>query len=343
MKIFVLTPMCLSLAIAKFGDRENSFYVLKEDSNILRHRGRNLELRHELMLKILNQKNISFQEVTDNDLIEIFSNSTEDFVVDFQLAGRFLRLNLIPLSNHRQGNKLFLLSFGADNLIPFGKLLDMFRSPKSFKEIVIWKKFLRTLKADYLLVPSIKNLPSRKYGKTVLSSVQFNNQGHNELAYIRKITSDFLFAGSALKIIHFLIIAPDNSEFNKAHLSALATETKRQLSRDETEIHILFKPHPASKSTAEELAFLESELGFETFNTVFKIDLEALKSLPLEFLFIASPSSLYVGTPSASLSLIPDGQISLVSTFNKKLDKLLLRSFRAFFSIHEISHETLKD
>ncbi len=342
MRIFILTPMCLLLALAKFGDQNNYYYVLREESNISRHRGRNLKLRHELLLKMFHQRNICFQEVTDLDLVEIFTNSTEDFAVDFQLAGRFQRLNLIPLDNYMRGRKLFLLSFGADNLIPFGRFLDAFRSPKSFKEIVIWKKFLKKLQADFMLVPSIKDLPSKKYGKTKLSSVPLNKLNNSEYTYIHKLTSDLLLLNSEFKDSQFLIVAPDNSEFNKNHLSALAAEARRLLANTETEFSILFKPHPASKSAPEELAFIESELGSKTFNTLSTIDLEALKSVPLEFLFIAYPSSLYVGTPSASLALIPDKQISLVGTFKKELDKLLLRSFRAFFSLHEISSEALR-
>lgn len=343
MRIFVLTPMCLLLALAKFGDQNNHYYLLREDSNVSRHRGRNLNLRHELLLKMFHQRNIPFQEVTELDLIGIFSTSTEDFAVDFQLAGRFQRLNLIPLRNYMRGRKLFLLSFGADNLIPFGRFLDTFRSPKSFKEIVIWKKFLKILQADFMLVPSIKNLPSKKYGKTVLSAVPLNKLNNSEYTYLHKLTSDLLFSNSELNDSQLLIIAPDNSAYNRNHLSALAAEARRLLTKTETEISILFKPHPASKSAPEELAFIESELGSKTFNTLSTIDLEALKSVPLEFLFIAYPSSLYVGTPSASLALIPDRQISLVRTFNKKLDNLLLRSFRAFFSLHEISPEAWRN
>lgn len=343
MRIFVVYPMCLLLAIAKFGCQNNHFYVLREDSHILRRRGRNLELRHEILLKMFKQRDISFQEVTELELVEIFSNSTEDFAVDFQLAGRFQRLNLIPLDNYMRGRKLFLLSFGADNLIPFGRFLDTFRSPKSYKEIVIWKKFLKKLQADFILVPSIKHLPSKKYGKTILSSVPLNKLNNSEYTYIHKLTSDLLSLNSEFQNSQFLIIAPDNSEFNRDHLSALVAEARRLLTKNETKFFILFKPHPASQSAPEELAFIESELGSNTFNTLFTIELEALKSFPLEFLFIAYPSSLYVGTPSASLALIPDSQISLVRTFNKKVDNLLLRSFRVFFSVHEISPDALKN
>lgn len=337
MQIFVLYPMCLILALAKFGS-QNEFFVLDDLTPSSRIKGRNVGLRESLLIRILGYLEIPFKKISTDSLSDILANSSKDIAVDFQLAGRFFRLGLLPLdkNSHR---KIFLLSFGADNLLPFGKKIEAFRSLKSFKEIHIWKNFFRNLRADFLVIPSIRNLPQKSYSNTELITISLDDLKSNLYDLIKEMVVEILDSNKKLKVNQLIILSPDNSSFNKEHLLKIVAEANQQIFKFEGECHILYKPHPATNAEISELHFVEFHLGFQTLNSIAQIDLETLKAIPLEFFLIAFPNTYYVGAPTSSLSLLPQNQFSLVKTFNRELDRLLLRSYKTFFALHGITKE----
>lgn len=336
MLIVIQTPICLAMAVARYGKIDNTFVLLREDLNPARHRGRDIKFREELVVKLLKDSGLSYVETSAELVGDLIESSSQDLVLDFQISGKLWQNRIIPLGKGAGiTRKVELLSFGADNLLPFSKLTDHFRTLLALRENFIWSKFLRALHADTLIVPAISHRPKHKFMGTELETIDVNTIFSLNRMAIDLLISDYLPMLSEPTNIPMIILSPDNLELNPKHISAIAAKANHLMSKLEGNVNVLVKPHPSTSNPSELIDFISTQLSTKPINQIQNIDPELLKSVPIEFLLLANNDHYFVGVPSSCLAFINPNRSFLVKTFDKKLDALYRRNYRFFLRFHQ--------
>ncbi len=336
MLIVIQTPICLVMAIARYGSTGNTFVLLREDLNPARHRGRDIKFRQELVINLLKASSLSFVETTSELVGDLIQSSNQDLALDFQISGKLWQNGILPLKKEtRISRKVELLSFGADNLLPFSNLTDHFRTLLALKENFIWSKFLRALHADTLIVPAISPRPKRKFMGTELETINVDTVFTANRMAISRLISEYLPMLPEPTNVPIIILSPDNLEFKPKHFSAIATKANHLISRLDGNVNVLVKPHPSTSNPSELIDLISSQLSIKPINQILDIKPELLKSVPLEFLISTNRDHYFVGGPSSSLAFVNPNRAFLIRTFDRKLDALYRRNYRFFLRFHE--------
>lgn len=339
MQILILTPVCLAMAIARYGKVGHDFFVLREDENTQRHRGRDLQLRHALLIEMLNLSGIKYYESSLSVITQVLEESEADIAIDFQLCGKLWQVGILPLRQHdsQPRKRVELLSFGADNLLPFSNFRDSLRSPRAFKEISTWRKLFRNIEADSIVVPSNSSDFYRKYLHTTLETICIEDIRSANKEIATRITSGLRKELVTETRNDLLIICPESSELNTEHICDLAKISRAIIGADISGIDILVKPHPASTVSTELIQEIESRIGIETLNTKLDINSKQLQATPIEFILLARENLYYVGVPSSSVAFLKPDQVWLTKVPNRKLNALYTRSYRFFIRFNKLS------
>ncbi len=335
MLIVIQTPICLVMAVARYGCTRNTFVLLSDDLNPDRHRGRDISFRQKLVVQLLEASDLIFNETSVESISDLINGSNQDLAVDFQESRKLLKSGILPLRHDRVTNRrVELLSYGADNLLPFSPLTDYFRSSLAMRENLIWARFLRTLRADTLVVPSLSHQSKRRFLSTELETIDVAKIYSVNKVAISKVVSEYLPMLQSLARSSMIILAPDNLEIMPKHISAIADQTNRLIRSLGNDVNVLIKPHPATSNASELIDLISSRLLKQPINQTCGLDAGSLKSIPMEFLLLDNNDYYFVGVPSSSLAFINPNRAFLVKTYDQKLDALYRRNSRFFLKFH---------
>jgi hypothetical protein len=98
---------------------------------------------------------------------------------------------------------------------------------------------------------------------------------------------------------------------------------------------ILVKPHPASAVSNEMMAYFEEKLGRKSVNTILNLDMNRIKTCPLEIFMAANDSNLYVGIYTAGVAGFLKSRVYWVPSsdkFSERMYKINYRKFLAYWS-----------
>jgi len=338
-QILILTPVCLAMAIARYGKVGHHFFVLREDENSQRHRGRDLQLRHALLIEMLNLSGINYHESSLSEIPQVLAESEADIAIDFQLCGKLWQLGILPVKKHgwQPRKRVELLSFGADNLLPFSNFRDSLRSPRAFKEISIWRKLFRKIEADSIVVPSHRSGYNRNYLRTKLETISIEDIRSANKEIATRVTSGLGRELLTESTNALLIICPDSNEINIEHICDLVKISREIIADNASGMDILVKPHPSSTVSTELIQEIASRVGIETLNSKLGIDAKQLQATPLEFIFLARKNTYYVGVPSASVAFLKPDRVRLTKVPNRELNSLYMRSYRFFVRFNKFA------
>ena len=339
MQILILTPVCLAMAVARYGKVGHDYFVLREDENSQRHRGRDLQLRHALLIEMLNVGGIKYHETSLSKISQVLAESEVDVAIDFQLCGKLWQLGLLPVKQHgtQPRKRVELLSFGADNLLAFSSFRECLRSPRAFKEISIWRKLFKRIEADSIIVPSNRSRFYRSYLRTTLETISIEDIRSANKEITARITSGLgrellTETGNAL-----LVICPESNDLNIKHICELVKISRAIIAGNISGMDILVKPHPSTTVSAELIQEIASRIGLETLNGKLGINAKQLQSTPIEFIFLARENTYYVGVPSASVAFLKPEQVWLTKVPDRKLNALYMRSYRFFVRLNKFA------
>jgi hypothetical protein len=335
MRILIQTPICLLMAIARYGITGNTFILVSGNDNPLRHRGRDLNLRREITIQILESLQIPYQEMDCDNLAIYLRISKENLAVDFQLSGRLWQLGLLPINTDMSSTRqLELLSFGADNLLPFSDFSDNFRSLRAFRDNRIWSEYLRSILANKIIVPSTVQRPTKIFASTELQTIEVSEIKKVSMTAVNKVLSQFLWKIDDPSTKSLIVVAPDNIEISSQHVFKISEAVNKLSLSLNNEVNVLIKPHPSTLNASELIESISSLLLIEPINIRFNIAINQIQAIPIEFFYLKYPNSHYVGVPSSSISFLDKDKIQLVETGNRKLDSLYRRNYRFFLQFH---------
>lgn len=337
MLILILTPICFAMALARYGTSGNTYIVMREDENIQRHRGRDLNLRHRHLMKIMSARGVEFHEYTPDEISAILNSSNRDLAIDFQLTGKLWRLGLLPIQdNGTQGRRrVELLSFGTDNLIPFSNFYHTFMSARAFKEYGLWKKHFRNLRADAMIVPSNNTNIARRYRRTKLETIEIEKIRITNLEVTSIITSDLPKEIVKDNNRELIVLSPEGTELNIEHINELVQATNKVINNNPGNFQILIKPHPSSPIADLLIDEISSKFDFTVLNHELNIQSKLLQSIPIEFIFFARPNSYFVGIPSSAIVFLNSDRVTLIAVPDKKLSAQLKRSYKYFLQFNK--------
>lgn len=325
------------MATARYGKEGNTFIILRQESNPARHRGRDINFRQELVLKLLKASSLSYVEATAASVGDLIKFSSQDLALDFQISGMLWQNGILPLKKGAKvSRKVELLSFGADNLLPFSKWTDHVRTFFALKENFIWSKFLIALRANTLIVPAISPRPQHKFMGTVLETIDVNTIFSSNNLAIRHLISEYLPSLHVPSDIPMIILSPDNLEIKPKHIEAITALANQLISRLNGKVRVLVKPHPSTSNALELINLISSQLSVKPINQVLDLNPEFLKSIPMEFLLFGKNDHYFIGVPSSVLAFVHPNRVTLVKTFDNKLDALYRRNYRFFLRFHKI-------
>ena len=337
MYILILTPVCFALALARYGTIGHTYIVMREDENSKRHRGRDLNQRHQHLLRLMRASGVEFQEVVSSEIRSILTSTNKDLAVDFQLTGKLWHLGILPMENKRAEGKrrVELISFGTDNLIPFSNFSHTFMSARAFKENRIWKKHFRNLRAEVMVVPSNNTTEVRKYRRTRLETIAIEQIRKANFEVAAKVTIDL-----PKELLHndkenLLVISPESVDLGNRHVGDLVKAAKKVIDSNPTKFEILIKPHPSSPKADDLINEIASNFDFSVLNHSLKIDSKLLQSIPLEFIFFAKPNSYFVGVPSSAIVFLDPNRVFLTRVTDKKLNAQYKRSYEYFLHFNQ--------
>lgn len=337
MYILILTPVCFAMALARYGATGHTYIVMREDENSKRHRGRDLNQRHQHLLRLMRASGVEFQEVVSSEIRSILTSTNKDLAVDFQLTGKLWHLGILPMENKRAEGKrrVELISFGSDNLIPFSHFSHTFMSARAFKENRIWKKHFRNLRAEVMVVPSNNTREVRKYRRTRLETIAVEQIRKANFEVAAKVTMDL-----PKELLHnnkenLLVISPESVDVDNRHVGDLVKAAKKVIDSNPTKFEILIKPHPSSPKADELINEIASNFNFLVLNHSLGIDSKLLQSIPIEFIFFARPNSYFVGVPSSAIVFLNPNRVFLTRIPDKKLNAQYKRSYEYFLHFNQ--------
>ncbi len=337
MNILILTPVCFAMALARYGASGHTYIVMREEANAQRHRGRDLNLRHQHLLKIMRASGVEFHEYSSAEIAAVVSLENRDLAVDFQLTGKLWRLGILPVDNNgaEDRKRVELLSFGSDNLIPFSNFTNYFMSTRAFKENRIWKKHFRNLRADAMIIPSNNSEVVKYYRQTKLVTLAIEDirkaNLHITSSIMNNLPREFVENNSK----ELLVLSPESAELSLKHVSEIVKAANKVIGNNPEDFEILIKPHPSSPVADVLINEITSKFNFLTLNQKLNIDSKVLQSIPIEFIFFSKPNSFFVGVPSSSIVFLNSSRVELVSVPLRKLRAQYKRSYKYFLQLNQ--------
>lgn len=338
--------MNLIQAVVKFGQYKNNFVIIEEENNPKRDRGRNQQLKYEHSLFIADYLNLNYVKLNKKELKTLRMPVFDDVAIDSTITGALNYYNYF----HREFknlSKLYILTFGADNLMPFG------RAPKSLeylryrKEQNKWGNFLISANVDFVLAPGNhlkKELTFSKTNLELISTLEICNLIN---VFEMEFFTRFLPSMHSILDDNFTILSLDNLSCEKRHFDMIESIVLKKITesspKKKRSLNILIKPHPACQDVEIMINYIQNrfrKFGIQTLNELYNIDSESLKGIPLEFIKAKFMKSKYVGIPSSAAAFFHSNDVMFVKSFNRKLDRLLFRSYYNFNKIHGLKNST---
>ena len=324
-RITVGNPISLILGYS-YGGKCLTYFVVQEESDLRQsHRDTNLAL--VLQKAIASFFDIDFQVITfeqfEHEYVQDFDSITEfRFITHFRK--KYTNLNLPSVE---------AISYGADVLLANSNLNEMLRGPRNFRVIHAWKTELnKHSNISKLLIPeinseliSLSNIPVKQIPR---DNLQLNLRNFSKSSQF----SEFI-EFSHVDTYSLIVVGPDYYGFDSRNVDALVSSIREIPNSDEYQI--LMKPHPASDISTEMMNYFEHQLGRPTLNTILNLDINRIKTCPLEILMAANNSNLYIGIYTAGIIGVDKHRVSWVPSsdkFSEKMYKINYRKFLEYWS-----------
>ncbi len=324
-KITVGNPISLILGFS-YGGKDLTYFVVREE-NDLRPSYRDTNLAFVLQEAIASFFNIDFQVITlnqfENQYFQDFDSITEfRFVTYFRNKYKELDVPCVEA-----------ISYGADVLLANSNLKEMLRGPRNFKVINAWKNELRkNSNISMLLVPEI-NSELTSLSDIPLKQIPRNNLQLNLSNFSKSSQFSNFIEFSHVESYPLIIVGPDYYGFDSENVDALISSIRKIPNLDQ--FQILMKPHPASDLSTEMMNYFEHQLERPTLNSILKLDINRIKTCPLEILMAANNSNLYVGIYTAGVAGVDKNRVSWVPSsdkFSERMYKINYRKFLEYWS-----------
>ena len=319
-KLFVGNPLSLLLGFS-LGANNFTYFVVQEERD-LRESHRDTALALILQKNIANFFQINLQLVTFKQFEDEYWKQ-QNFVTEFRFVTYF---------RHKYRNlqlpDVEAISYGADVFLANSKFREMLRGPRSFKVIKAWKNELRqNANISKLFVPEINSkltcLLSMPVVQIPQDVLQLNMRNFSKSSQFSE------FIGFSNVVNHSLIVVgPDHYGFDSKYADSLISSIKKVPNLDRYQI--LLKPHPASDLSNEMMNYFEHQLERPTLNTILNLDIDRIKTCPLEILMAANNSNLYVGIYTAGIVGVDKHRVSWVPGSNKFSEKMYKINYRKF-------------
>ena len=324
-KITVGNPISLILGFS-YGGKKFTYFVVEEESD-LRQSHRDTNLAFVLQKAIASFFDIDFQIISfqqfEHQYLRDFDSVTEfRFITHFR--DKYTDLHLPSVE---------AISYGADVLLANSNLKEMLRGPRNFRVINAWKSELnRHSNISSLLIPEINSELTSLLDIPVKQIPRDNLQLN-----LRNFSKSFQFSEfiefSHLETYSLIIVGPDYYGFDSRNADALISSILEIPNSDQYQI--LMKPHPASDIPTEMMNYFEYQLGRPTLNTTLKLDINRIKTSPLEILLAANNSNLYVGIYTAGIAGVEKHRVFWVPSsdkFSERMYKINYRKFLEYWS-----------
>lgn len=319
---YVGNPISLILGYS-YGNANSVYYLIKEDQD-LRESNRNTLLALELQESIAIFFDLNYYKISFDEFEKVYRSENE-FVTEFRFVSYFYRkfgeLNL---------SRIQAISYGADLLLAGARLFDMMRGPRNFRIIYAWKRELRkysTLK-NFLMPELSNNL--RKISNISIKIIN-RVQLLKNLRLFAKSEEFAQFIGiKNLEKKSLVIVGPDYYGFDMKNVDNLLAKIKSTPGL--ANYQILLKPHPASNLLPEMIEYFEINLGRQTLNSIHRLDLNRVKTIPLEVFMASNDSNLYFGVYTAGVSMSTKKRVKWVPSSDSFAEKLYKINYRSFIS-----------
>ena len=324
-KITVGNPLSLILGFS-YGGMNANYFVVQEETD-LRPSHRNTNLALVLQKAIASFFAIDLQVITfeqfEREYVQDFHSVTEfRFITHFR--NKYTDLNLPSVE---------AISYGADVLLANSSLKEMLRGPRSFRVITAWKKELnKHPNISKLLIPEINSELTSLLDIPVKQIPRDNLQLNLRNFSMSSQFSEFI-EFSHVGAYSLIIVGPDYYGFDSQNVDALITSIREIPNSDQYKI--LMKPHPASDISAEMMNYFEHQLGRPTLNTALELDINRIKTSPLEILMAANNANLYVGIYTAGIAGVDKHRVFWVPSsdkFSERMYKINYRKFLEYWS-----------
>jgi len=318
--IFVGNPISLILGISRESNGYN-FFIVKEEED-LRMSSRNTYLALQLQECIALFFKIPITKISFKEFEELYFLS-EKLITEFRYLAFFNRMHVL-----RKLPRVEALSYGADLLLAESGFQDRFRGPRSYKVVTAWRKELSKMSnLKCLVIPELNKMPKTVAGIDVQSVNKFILK--NNLLLFSRSREFFEFSGIKGVGEHKLIVVgPDYLGFDMVNLNAIVSVIRKL--NVTSDYRVLIKPHPASDIPNEMIQEFENSLGLQTLNTELELDIERVKTIPLEVFMAANESNRYVGIYTAGVSSTDIDKVSWVPSSNKFAEKMYRINYREF-------------
>jgi hypothetical protein len=303
---------------------DNSVYFVVQEDHDLRKSHRDTSCSLELQELIATYFGLSYSVISFEDFENAYRSET-GFVTEFRFISYFRKKfgGILP-------HKVQAISYGADLLLAGDNLFHLLRGPRHFKVIYSWKKELKScLNIESFWIPQlnrrfekIAGIPVKQISRSVLleNLKTFGGSG---------LFSEFLGVAN-LGVKPLVMVGPDYYGFDKKNADSLVARIKEIANLDEYEI--LLKPHPASQIQAQMIDYFEDRLGRETLNSVLNLDMNRVKTTPLEVFMAANDSNLYVGIYTAGVSMASKDKVKWVPGSDEFAEKMYKINYRTFIT-----------
>jgi hypothetical protein len=321
-RLYVGNPISLLLGYS-YALQNSRYYIVREEVD-LRTSNRDTTLAFDLQERIATHFNLDHVQMSFSDFKTAYSSNT-NFITEFRYVN-YMRKD----STVQKMPKVEAISFGADVYLANSGNLESLRGPRSFKVIRAWKKELRKCSnVTSFIVPELSNnFP------TILDCPVKLIPNNSMVRILKDFSSSTLFdefiGSQDLSTKPLLIVGPDYYGFDLSHAEDLVS-TILNIPNSEV-FQILMKPHPASVISPEIMSYFEDQLGRQTLNTILRLDMDRIKTCPLEVFMAANDSNLYVGIYTAGIAGFSRHRVFWVSSSDKFSEKMYKINYRKFLS-----------
>ena len=320
--IYIGNPISLVLAISTDLSQANYFIVQEEKD--LRESPRNTNLAMELQKCISLFFGIPFNVITFQEF-ETNYFTEKNFVTEFRFVSYFRKI---------KPNGVFpsvtAISYGADLFLAETNLLNRFRGPRTFKVVLAWRRALHEISnTKEFLIPELPTMPNF-INKIPVKSIRKSVLVENLIRFSR--SADFAdFSGvKNLEKLKLIIVGPDYLGFDQGNLNAIISVILKLPSK--TDFAVLIKPHPASDIPLEMIQKFEALLGSKTLNSLLDLDIERIKTIPLEIFLSANDLNYYVGIYTAGVAMIETSRVTWVPSSDKFAEKMYKINYKEFIN-----------
>jgi hypothetical protein len=333
--VLVNYPINLLISIALFGPN-NEFILVTEDSNSARHKGRNLALKRQLCEKLLDALACKYRIVHIKDLSFNYDSCFNEIVVDSTVSSAVLRAIKQSNKDLRKVSTC-ILSFGADNLLPFASIsLDQI-SIRAFNERRAWSKFYKDNNVNTLVTLGRNRFNALDFHSTKLLNITYQDLLKYQEIISTKILFKYFPSFQLEESTKLIIISLDDMTSDRNLISDVVAHVNA-LTKENASYDLLIKPHPASTIVDEMIEAIESATGLVSINTTMSLDSELLKAMPLEFFILHHQNSHYVGTISSAIALLDTNSVSLCKSHVPGINKKLKRSYSSFLKLNGLKY-----